>query len=90
MRGLCLEPTEVLCLSLANRDKLCADLHKLEHFFRRKSNAGYVALRKGYANNKPWTGVSLTPAGLAALERYLDDMERLVASVRSARNGGKI
>lgn len=42
----CIENVEVLCLSLHNRDKLCADLHKIEHFFRRKSNAGYVALQK--------------------------------------------
>lgn len=42
----CIEATEVLCLSLHNREKLCADLHKIEHFFRRKSNAGYVALQR--------------------------------------------
>lgn len=41
----CLEETEVLCLSLENRDKMCAGLHKAEHFFRKKSNAGYVALQ---------------------------------------------
>ncbi|GIV26986.1 MAG: cyclic nucleotide-binding protein [Bacteroidia bacterium] len=42
----CIEEVEVLCLSLHNRDKICSNLHKIEHFFRRKSNAGYVALQK--------------------------------------------
>ncbi|WKN45458.1 Crp/Fnr family transcriptional regulator [Tunicatimonas pelagia] len=42
----CLEPCQVLCLSLHNRDKLCADLQKIEHFFRVKSNLGYVALQR--------------------------------------------
>ncbi len=42
----CLEDCEVLCLSLQNRDKLCADLQKIEHFFRVKSNFGYVALQR--------------------------------------------
>lgn len=42
----CLEPCEVLCISLHNRDKLCADLQKIEHFFRVKSNFGYVALQR--------------------------------------------
>lgn len=42
----CIETTEVLCLSLYNREKLCADLHKIEHFFRKKSNSGYVALQR--------------------------------------------
>ncbi|MGD1840097.1 MAG: Crp/Fnr family transcriptional regulator [Thermonemataceae bacterium] len=42
----CLEDCEVLCLSLQNRDKLCADLQKIEHFFRVKSNLGYIALQR--------------------------------------------
>ena len=42
----CIEDVEVLCLSLENRDKICAELHKIEHFFRRKSNLGYIALQR--------------------------------------------
>lgn len=42
----CIENAELLCLSLQNRDKICAELHKIEHFFRRKSNFGYVALQR--------------------------------------------
>jgi CRP-like cAMP-binding protein len=42
----CIETSEVLCLSLHNREKICAELHKMEHFFRKKSNGGYVALQK--------------------------------------------
>ncbi len=42
----CIEEVEVLCLSLQNRDKLCAELHKIEHFFRKKSNSGYMALQR--------------------------------------------
>jgi CRP-like cAMP-binding protein len=41
----CIEDVELLCLSLHNREKICADLHKMDHFFRKKSNAGYVALQ---------------------------------------------
>lgn len=41
----CVENTELLVLSLHNREKLCAEMHKMEHFFRKKSNAGYVALQ---------------------------------------------
>ncbi|MDP9961820.1 Crp/Fnr family transcriptional regulator [Chryseobacterium lathyri] len=41
----CIEAVEVLCLSLTNREKLCAEMHKIEHFFRRKSNLGYIALQ---------------------------------------------
>jgi len=42
----CLEDVEVLCLSLINREKICSELHKIEHFFRRKSNFGYIALQQ--------------------------------------------
>lgn len=42
----CIEAVEVLCLSLQNREKLCAEFHKIEHFFRRKSNSGYIAMQR--------------------------------------------
>lgn len=42
----CVEDCELLCLSLLNREKLCAELRGIEHFFRKKSNAGYVALQQ--------------------------------------------
>jgi CRP-like cAMP-binding protein len=42
----CIEDTEVLCISAINREKLCANVHKMEHFFRKKSNSGYVALQR--------------------------------------------
>lgn len=41
----CIENVELLCLSLHNREKICAELHKIEHFFRKKSNFGYIALQ---------------------------------------------
>lgn len=41
-----IEASEVLCLSLHNREKLCSEMHKIEHFFRKKSNSGYVALQQ--------------------------------------------
>jgi len=42
----CIEDTEVLCLSYENREKLCAELHKIEHFFRKKTNTRNVALQQ--------------------------------------------
>jgi CRP-like cAMP-binding protein len=41
----CIENTELLCLSFQNREKLCAELHKIEHFFRKKTNRRNVALQ---------------------------------------------
>lgn len=42
----CIETSELLCLSYANREKLCAEMHKVEHFFRKKTNKRNVALQK--------------------------------------------
>ncbi|MBO9692711.1 Crp/Fnr family transcriptional regulator [Chryseobacterium sp.] len=42
----CLENTELLCLSYENREKLCREMQKVEHFFRKKANSGFVALQK--------------------------------------------
>jgi CRP-like cAMP-binding protein len=42
----CITDTEVLCLSNSDREKLCSELHPLEHFFRWRTNRGYVASQK--------------------------------------------
>jgi CRP-like cAMP-binding protein len=42
----CITDAEVLCLSNADREKLCKDLRKVEHFFRWRTNKGYVAANK--------------------------------------------
>ncbi|MEO8406207.1 MAG: Crp/Fnr family transcriptional regulator [Chitinophagaceae bacterium] len=42
----CIEDTKLLCLSYANREKLCAEMHKMEHFFRKKTNKRNVALQQ--------------------------------------------
>ncbi len=42
----CLTEGEVLCLTLEGREKLSADYHKMEHFFRVKLTNGFVALQE--------------------------------------------
>lgn len=42
----CITDAEVLCLSNSDREKLCDELHKVEHFFRWRTNKGYVASQK--------------------------------------------
>lgn len=42
----CITDAEVLCLSNGDREKLCNELHPVEHFFRWRTNRGYVATQK--------------------------------------------
>lgn len=42
----CLEDTQLFFISIDNREKLCADLKKMEYFFMKKTTAGYIALQK--------------------------------------------
>ncbi|AOM76230.1 Crp/Fnr family transcriptional regulator [Pedobacter steynii] len=42
----CITDAEVLCLSSADREKLCSELHQVEYFFRWRTNKGYVAAQK--------------------------------------------
>jgi CRP-like cAMP-binding protein len=42
----CLEDTVVYVISLDNREKLCTESRKMEYFFRKKTQAGYIALQK--------------------------------------------
>ena len=46
MNVQCLEDSELFCLSYENREKLCDKLHKVERFFRKKANSGYIALQR--------------------------------------------
>jgi CRP/FNR family transcriptional regulator, cyclic AMP receptor protein len=42
----CIEDSELLAISLENREKLCREMHKMEHFWNVKSKYGYIALQK--------------------------------------------
>jgi CRP-like cAMP-binding protein len=42
----CITDAEVLCLSGSDREKLCDEIHQVEHFFRWRTNRGYVASQK--------------------------------------------
>lgn len=46
MYVVCMEPGEVLCLTLQGREQLSGQLHKMEHFFRVKLTKGYIALQQ--------------------------------------------
>jgi CRP-like cAMP-binding protein len=39
---VCMEDCELLCLSYENRERLCSDVPKMEHFFRKKANDSFV------------------------------------------------
>ncbi len=42
----CITDAELLSLSNNDREKLCSELHQAEHFFRWRTNRGYVAAQK--------------------------------------------
>jgi CRP-like cAMP-binding protein len=42
----CITDAEVLCLIGDDREKLCNEIHQVEHFFRWRTNKGYVASQK--------------------------------------------
>ncbi|RKO72198.1 Crp/Fnr family transcriptional regulator [Sphingobacterium puteale] len=54
----CITDVELLCLSNEDREKLCGEIHQLEHFFRWRTNGGYVASQKrllSFMNNNAKT-----------------------------------
>lgn len=42
----CITDAEVLSITNDDREKVCRDLHPVEHFFRWRTNKGYVAAQK--------------------------------------------
>lgn len=82
-------------LSFADLKRLCALTDgNLSRHLSVLETAGYIAVSKTFANNRPLTTVSLTPSGRERFAAYIDLLERIVrdaATVRSAspsRNRG--
>jgi len=42
----CITGADVLCLSNKDREQVCKEIHEVEHFFRWRTNKGYVAAQK--------------------------------------------
>ena len=42
----CLEDCDTLFITLHNREKLCRDLQKMEHFFRKKTTDNYIQMQR--------------------------------------------
>ncbi len=49
---------------------------------RKLEDAGYIAVKKRFADRIPLTEFELTAAGRAAFDRYLDDMEAVIRTAR--------
>ncbi len=50
---------------------------------RTLEEAGYIGLHKSFKGRKPYTGIRLSLEGEAALNRYLDEVESMLNSVRN-------
>ena len=42
----CITDSQVLSISNSDREKICNELHQAEHFFRWRTNRGYIAVQK--------------------------------------------
>jgi CRP-like cAMP-binding protein len=54
----CITDAEVLCLSNDAREQICSEFHQAEHFFRWRTNRGYLASQKrllSFMNNNTRT-----------------------------------
>lgn len=42
----CIENSELLCISFDNKEKLCKEMRKMEHFYRKKTNKRNIVLQQ--------------------------------------------
>jgi DNA-binding MarR family transcriptional regulator len=54
---------------------------------RKLEDVGYIRVSKRFEGRLPRTEYELTQAGRAALERYLDQMDRVLSSMRGQSQG---
>ncbi|KAF2326511.1 Crp/Fnr family transcriptional regulator [Flavobacterium ginsenosidimutans] len=74
----CVSDVEILSLSNQDREKICSEIHEIEHFFRWRTNRGYVASQKrllSFMNNDTKTRyeelLSLYPALYNTVPKHL-------------------
>jgi len=74
----CISDVEILSLTNEDREKICRELHEIEHFFRWRTNRGYVASQKrllSFMNNDTKTRyeelLSLYPALYNTVPKHL-------------------
>ncbi len=65
--------TELKTVLEATQGNLSVHLKKLEE-------AGFIAIRKSFKDNKPLTRASITPAGRKAFAVYLEALGRLIGN----------
>jgi DNA-binding MarR family transcriptional regulator len=65
------------------KDTLGFTAGNLSIHLKQLEEAGYIRLEKRFENNKPLTTVCAEDAGIQALEEYLNDMEKLIKSLKN-------
>lgn len=46
--------------------------------------AEYITINKSFKDNKPYTTIAITTSGSQALNRYLEDMEEIINTLKNA------
>ena len=49
---------------------------------RRLADANYVKIHKTFKDNKPYTTIVITTTGAKALNAYLEEMEKIISSLK--------
>jgi DNA-binding MarR family transcriptional regulator len=52
---------------------------------KKLKEAGYVEIKKTFKDNKPYTTVFITPKGREALNRYIEEMESIIGTLRKGK-----
>ncbi|MGE5557522.1 MAG: winged helix-turn-helix domain-containing protein [Bacillota bacterium] len=72
------------------RDHLQMTAGNLSVQLKKLQDAGFISIRKGFDGGKPLTTAVISPYGVDALMDYLDEMEKLILSVKKAeKTAGK-
>jgi DNA-binding HxlR family transcriptional regulator len=71
------------------KEKLELTAGNLSIQLRNLEEADYIKIDKRIVGRKPVTDVTLTPAGMSALNEYLAEMEELIKSVKEAGDGDR-
>jgi len=52
---------------------------------KKLNEAAYVSIDKSFRENKPYTTIKLTAAGRKAMNRYIQEMEKIIQTIQNQR-----
>ena len=69
------------------QEKLSFSSGNLSIQLKKLIEVAYLTMNKTFKDNKPFTTVAITPEGRSALQKYVEEMESIIKTLKTSETG---